>query len=262
MISYNPIPVLFEIGSFKVYSYGLMLSIAAIIFLIMVRRRIRRLADPDKTYSLLIYIIISAVIGARLVYMAVNINEFSSISSLFSLWKGGLSGVGGLIGGICGVYFFSRLNNLKFRRVLDLIIPYVALSFAIGRIGCFLRGCCFGLPTYLPWGIKYGENSLASRVFDVPVHPTQIYLVLGNLVIFLILLKIYEKKKKILGFTSLSFIALFSLQRMLIDFIRYYPETNYVGIFTIFQIIYLALFLFSIFYLFLPFFREKSESFK
>lgn len=259
MISYNPIPVLFEIGSFKVYSYGLMLSIAAIVFLILIRKRIKVIADPDKTYSLLVYIIISAIIGARIVYIAVNINEFSSISSFFILWKGGLSGVGGLIGGILGVYIFSRFNKIRFRRLLDLIIPYIALSFAIGRIGCFLRGCCFGLPTNLPWGIKYGEGSLASYAFDVPVHPTQLYLVLGNLVIFLILLKVYEKKKDILGFTSLSFIALFSLQRMLIDFMRYYPETNYVGKFTIFQMIYLALFLLSVLCLFFTIFQGKKR---
>lgn len=260
MISYNPIPILLEIGPFKVYSYGLMLCIAALVFLCLVRKRIGKLAEPDKEYSLLAFIIFFAVIGARIAYFLVNRNEFQSFYSFFRVWNGGISEIGGLIGGIAGVCIFSVLNNIRFKKMLDVIIPYVALSFAIGRIGCFLRGCCFGLPTSMPWGILYGENSLAYESgLNVPIHPTQIYLALGNIVIFLILLKIYSKKKDTAGFTSLSFITLFSLQRFLIDFIRYYPEANYAGKFTIFQIAYAFLFLLSILLLFLLSFRRKKR---
>lgn len=246
MIQYTPISELFKIGFFTVYSFGVMLAIAALVFLVLVIKNSKKIMNPEKAYSLLLFIIIFSLIGARIVYFFANINEFSSIIEFIMLWKGGLSGVGALLGGIFGVFVFSKHEKINFLRLTDFIIPYVALAFAIGKIGCFLRGCCFGLPTNLPWGILYAKNSLASAVFDVPVHPVQLYQSIFTFAIFFILLKFYSINSKKQGQTFFLFLILFSFLRVILDFIRYYPENNYIGSFTIYQISYFIIFLASI----------------
>lgn len=251
MIQYTPVPVLFKIGHFTIYSFGFMLALSALVFLILIMKNSKKIMNPEKTYALLLLIMAFALIGARIIYIFVNVGEFSSLLELFMIWKGGLSGIGALFGGIFGVFIFSKINKISFLELADLIIPYVALSFAIGKIGCFLRGCCFGLPTSLPWGILYGKESLASAVFDVPVHPVQIYQAIGTFAIFFMLVKFNELKSRKSGQTFLLFLSLFSVLRFFLDFIRYYPANNYMGNFTIFQAGYGVLFvLSSIFFLF------------
>ncbi len=245
MIQFNPIPVLLKLGPFTVYSFGFMLALSAFVFLVLVMKNSKKIMNPEKTYALLLSIIVFAILGARLAYIFVNFNEFSSFSELFMIWKGGLSGIGALLGGIFGVFIFSKINKLNFFELTDFIIPYVALSFAIGKIGCFLRGCCFGLPTSLPWGILYKDGSLASEVFSVPVHPVQIYQAIATLAIFFVLMEFNKLKSRKNGQTFFLFLSLFSLMRFFLDFVRYYPESNYVGNFTVFQIGYGILFIFS-----------------
>lgn len=258
MIHYNPMPILFETGQLRIYSFGFMLAVAALVFLFLVTKKAKQMRlSSEKIYLLTAFTILCAVFGARLAYFLINYGEFSYITDFFLLWKGGLSGVGALIGGLFAVFLFSKLQKIDFLKLADFIVPYIALCFAIGRIGCFLRGCCFGLPTNLPWGILYGKDSLAYQSgFTVPLHPTQLYLALGNLIIFFILLKANEhnekkQKERKHGSTLFLFLALFSAQRFLIDFIRYYPESNYMGNFTVFQIGYSMIFICAVFLLFL-----------
>jgi len=249
MIRYQPIPILFHLGSFNIYTYGVVIVIAILTTLFLILKKAKKEGIKEEhIYNLVLFIVIGSLVLGRLFYFFENINEFSSFLDIFAIWRGGFFGIGTLFGGLLGALIYTKKTKLDFAQIMDLIAPYVALAFAIGRIGCFLRGCCFGMPTSLPWGIVYGENSLAAEAgfAGVPLHPTQLYFVLGNFVIFLILLRINKinKLKKPKGTTFLLFLLLFSLQRILLDFIRYYPSEYHISFFTIFQLAYALVFIF------------------
>ena len=252
MIEYQPIPILFHLGSFNIYTYGIIIVVAILTALFFILKKAKKEGIKEEhIYNLVLSITIGSLVLGRLFYFFANISEFSSFMDVFAIWRGGFFGIGTLIGGLLGALIYTKKAKLDFAQVMDLIVPYVALAFAIGRIGCFLRGCCFGTPTSLPWGIIYSEKSLVAEagLAGVPLHPTQLYLVLSNLVIFLILLKINKlsklKKPLFKGTPFLLFLFLFSLQRILVDFVRYYPEKYYVSSFTVFQIAYAAIFIFA-----------------
>lgn len=246
MIEYHPIPLLFRVGSFNVYSFGVAVVIAILTALFLILKQAKKAGIKNEhIYNLILSIIIGAIVVGRVSYFFANVNEFSSFLEIFAIWRGGFFGIGTIIGGLLGASLYTKKSKLDFTQVMNLIAPYIALAFAIGRIGCFLRGCCFGLPTTLPWGIVYSENSLAgvAGLAGVPLHPAQLYHFLSNFIIFLILLKVNRLKKP--KQTFLLFLLLFSLQRILIDFVRYYPEKYYISSFTIFQFAYFSIFIFA-----------------
>ena len=251
MINYNPIPVLLQIGSLKIYSYGVMLAIAFLLSLFLILKQAKKRKINEKhIYNLFLYIAVFSLFFSRLFYCILNFNSFNSILEFFEIWKGGSVSIGVLFGAIFGAFVYSKRAKLDFLVMLDLFAPYFALSSAIGRIGCFLRGCCFGIPTSLPWGILYGAGSLASMAgFAVPLHPTQIYHALADLTIFFILLKATDKKNNPKGYIITLFIALFSLQRFLIDFLRYHAKSELFYSIPIFQIVYGMVFLVSLIFL-------------
>jgi phosphatidylglycerol:prolipoprotein diacylglycerol transferase len=211
----------------------------------------------DDAESLIVFAMVFAIIGARIAYIIINPSEFPSFLSLFEIWKGGMISWGFLIGGILGAFIFKaskKMKKEKFLYLLDLMSPYLILAIAIGRIGCFLRGCCFGIPSDLPWAVNYGNGG---------VHPTQIYHSIADFLIFIFLLKMQKKKDKIKekkmkskysilnlsGSTFMLFLMLYSLERFFIDFLRYHPAGEYIGKITITQIIFLVIFAASVFFI-------------
>ena len=259
MINFTPIPVLFSIGSFKVYSFGFMAALAVIIFLFLVLKEAKkRKIDQDKVLGLILFITIGSLIGARLLYILLNPSQFHSFIDYINLWKGGLSGAGTLIFGTLAAILYAKISKTDFWKMMDLIAPYLALAFAIGRIGCFLRGCCFGLPTTMPWGIVYQGESFASQAgLSGALHPTQLYHSIIDFFIFFVLLKLSKKKYRLennkieskyafFNITSsifFMFILLYSAERFLTDFFRWHPANEYALGFTISQLIYIGIFI-------------------
>ena len=212
MLPYTPHPVLLDLGFLKIYSWGFMVAIAFIAATIIAAREAKRKKiDPEKIYSLVAYIIIGAIIGSRIAYLLFNP---TSISDIFKFWEGGLSFHGGFIGGVLFGFFYVRKNKLNFWKITDICTPSIPLAQAIGRIGCFLRGCCYGIETTLPWGINYLKEIR---------HPTQIYSSLALLIIFIFLSK-QKYKKNFNGSLFLTYIIIYSVFRFFIEFIRTEPR--------------------------------------
>lgn len=260
MISYQPIPILFKTDYFSIYTYGIVTALAFVIVLFFSIKRLEKLKEKykdiekEKVYGLIISMALSSLVFSRVFYVLYNYNSFSSVLDVFKIWKGGLFGIGALIGGVFGIIVYAKAKKLDFLKTADFIVPSAVLAFAIIRIGCFLRGCCFGLPTNLPWGILYSSGSLAAQAgFAVPLHPTQLYHSLANFIIFFILIRSEKGAERKKGFVFLLALVLFSVQRFLIDFLRYYPEENYISFMginaSVFQIGYFAIFLFSLVFL-------------
>ncbi len=212
MLPYTPHPVLLDLGFLKIYSWGFMVAVAFIVATILAAREAKRKGiNPEKIYSLVTYIIIGAIIGSRIGYLLFNPTNFSDI---FKIWEGGMAFHGGFIGGVLFGFLYIRKNKLNFWKITDICAPSIPLAQAIGRIGCFLRGCCYGIETTLPWGINYLGGIR---------HSTQIYSSIALFLIFIFLSK-QKHKKNFNGALFLTYIIIYSIFRFFIEFIRVEPR--------------------------------------
>ena len=190
-------PVLFKIGPFPVYSYGAMLALAFLVCSFLAKKRAASLGmDGEKVIDLMVVLIISGLIGGRLFFILLDLDYFKSRPlDIFKLWEGGLVWYGGLVlAVICGAAFL-RIYRMPLLKTADLMMPYVALGQAIGRIGCFLNGCC------------YGKN---------PAMPTQLIESVAMFIVYLILRRRIPSN----GRTFFLYLMLYSAFRFFIEFLR------------------------------------------
>ena len=246
MINYNPVQILFNLGSLNVYSWGLFFAIAFLVaFFLILKEARKKKIETIHIYNIGFFALLGAIIGSRLFYVIENLGYYigKPLEMLF-FWQGGMTSYGGLILGFIFVWIYiERHPDLKFLQILDISAPYIALAFAIGRIGCFLNWDDFGIVSTLPWAIKTAN--------DIPRHPTQIYLIIADLIIFFILMKLKNRRhesEKVSRFKKdsykdisfihesdfldkegaifLIFLLSYSVFRFFIDFLRSY--NNYL----------------------------------
>ena len=199
-------PLLFSIGGLKFHSYTVMFALAFLAGTLLPARENFRRAEPFPVTTMGgIWVFFGALVGSK-VYWWVQYGEWADLKWGAFLVSGGLVFYGGLIGGVLAGVTYVRWCRAPLGPVADLVMPYVALAHAIGRLGCFLNGCCWGGVTALPWGVSYprtGWNAYHQQLEDgllhkgakcsLPVHPTQLYEAAGCVVIFLVLRHLYRK---------------------------------------------------------------------
>jgi phosphatidylglycerol:prolipoprotein diacylglycerol transferase len=226
-------PTLLKFGSFAIHSYGLLLAVAflAAIQLFLARGRARGLPE-DRLSTLSLWLLVLAIVGGRLLFVATHWDEYKTDPiAIFRLWEGGLILYGGYALAIAGGILYVRRAGLSVWRVGDAAAPSMALGVGIGRLGCFMNGCCYGLPTKLPWGITFPPESYSSAVFPhEALHPSQLYMSGAGFLLFFALLAL-DKRHRFDGWLFWSYIAMDAGLRFLIDFTRYYDETAVLGTF-------------------------------
>ena len=208
-------PVLLKIGPITIYSYGFMLAVGFLTAVWLAKRNIGQNSDFDKEkiIDLVLIMLVFGIIGARLTYVLLNIDEYiRSPLEIIKIHHGGLVFYGGLITAVLAGWILVRRWKWDFLKTGDILMPYAALGHAVGRVGCLLNGCCYGQPTESFVGICLpGEiNSL---------HPTQIYSSLSLLAIFVILRVMGDKVKK-RGFITYSYFLLYPSARFTIELFR------------------------------------------
>lgn len=222
-------PVLFHIGKLHVYSYGLMIAIGIVVGLFLARRQaVREGINPDKIVDIAFYILLAALIGSRLLFVLTNFGEyFADPIKILKIWEGGLVFYGGLIPAVAiGIWYIKRLG-LPLWQVTDIFAPSVAIGHAFGRIGCFLAGCCYGMPSSLPWAVTFTDpRSLAPQ--GIPLHPTQLYSSLGLFATFAFLIWL-RKRKTFPGELLWSYILVYSIVRFFMEFLRGDPRGSVLG---------------------------------
>jgi len=222
------IPILFHIGSLPIRSYGLMMAIAFLVGIWVTRRRAAsRGINPDLVIDLAFVVIIASIAGARATFVAVHWDLFRlDPAGVFRLWDGGLALYGGIAAGVIAGLAFFRRRGVDPWLGADLTTPALAAGVAIGRLGCFLNGCCFGRPCDLPWAVAYHPDSNAAYVFGaLRLHPTQIYESVAALGVLAVLLAV-ERRKPFDGFLLWLFVILLSAYRFMIDPLRYYEPMS------------------------------------
>jgi phosphatidylglycerol:prolipoprotein diacylglycerol transferase len=215
-----------------VRAYGLLLALSFVVGVLYIKRVVERDKKPFEPYlTIATLMILGGVIGARLFYVLFHLEEFAgnwaATINPFHEGQFGIAGLnlyGGVLMALAATIWYCRRAKLSVLETFDYFSPTLGIGLAITRIGCFLNGCCFGLPTSMPWGIEFPDGSIPDYVFHGQrLHPTQIYSSLYGLLLFLFLNWLLPRKK----FTGQLVAFLFMAEatfRFFIEDLRYYEN--------------------------------------
>ena len=229
-------PKLFELpwsipylGPITVYTYGVLLAAAYLLGLQLAMARAKqRELDATRVMDLGIYIIISALIGAKLLLLITDFRTFrNNPAELLSLARSGGVFYGGLILAVTVALVYIRRVGLPLWTTCDVFAPGIALGHVIGRFGCFFAGCCWGRPTSVPWAITFTDPFAAANVgtpLNVPLHPTQLYEAGAEFLILVLLLSTERFGRRFAGRTFWLYMLLYAASRYVIEFYRDDPR--------------------------------------
>jgi phosphatidylglycerol:prolipoprotein diacylglycerol transferase len=233
--------VLFKIPgvNISIFGYGVMLFFAFLLSMNLAAWRARReKLDPELIYDMSLWVLIGGLVGARLFYVwqywGIRIHR---VWEIFQVWNGGIVFYGSIMGGVLAFFVYRWLRPFPLRPVLDVLAPALALGIAIGRLGCFLNGCCYGDQCDLPWAVRFpgprsgvaGSLPWLDQVhrgqipetaeWSLPVHPTQIYSTVDGLVL-LGLLSAYFPLRRRDGEVMALLMVTYPISRFLIEALR------------------------------------------
>ncbi len=227
-------PILFVIpgSGIQVHSYGVMIFAACASALMMAVWGARRQkVNENSVYELATWLFLGGVIGARAVYVVFHLNEIHAPVDILRSWQGGNVFYGCILGGFTGSMLYWLRRPFPFWAMADAVAPAVAIGAAVGRIGCFLNGCCDGAVCNLPWAVRFPAGSHAwtrqinagliapSALASLPVHPTQLYAALAGFLI-LTLLVVYYPRQRRQGEIMALLMILYPLTRWPIESLR------------------------------------------
>jgi phosphatidylglycerol---prolipoprotein diacylglyceryl transferase len=222
-------PILFEFGGFTIYSYGVLLAAAYLLGLqfALIRARSRGL-DRERVMDLGIWIIISALVGAKLLLLVVDYRPFlANPRTIVDLLRSGGVFYGGLIAAVTVALAYIWRHRMPMWTTTDVFAPGIALGHVVGRLGCLLAGCCFGRPTSVPWAISFHDpNAFATSgtPLGVSLHPTQLYEAGAEALILVFLLAFERRGRPFPGRTFWSYMLLYGVSRFIIEFYRGDPR--------------------------------------
>lgn len=183
-------PRLFSIGGFSVPTYGVLVAAGFLLGLHLAGKLAKRSGlDPTRVTNLGVYIALAAIFGAKLFYLASRWEYYSADwSRLFSLSALQTGGVfyGGLLAALAVAYFYAKSQGLPWLPTADVLAPAAAAGHAVGRLGCFAAGCCWGRPTDAPWGVVFTDplaHEFVGTPLGIHLHPTQLYESFGTALI-------------------------------------------------------------------------------
>ncbi len=254
-------PELLQIGPVILYSYGFMMALGFVGAAFVAAREFgRRGLEPGLVYDLALVAAVGGIVGARLAFVANNWMLFAvRPGEIFAIWQGGLVWYGGFIGGGLAMLAVVRWRGLPPWTVADVSAPALAAGAAIGRLGCFLNGCCGGIATRMPWGVRFPTDVVPHRLFDLgglevqyfttrmrpgtsAVHPTQLYEALYNVVLFAVLWRLRGRGLRD-GALFWMYVIGYSISRFVVETWRTNP--NLLGPLSGSQMVSIGLFAFG-----------------
>jgi phosphatidylglycerol:prolipoprotein diacylglycerol transferase len=235
-------PELFDLGPLTVYTYGVLLATSYLLGLRLAMWRARAWGlDANRVLDLGIYIIIAALIGAKLLLVITDFGEFRrDPSAVLSLARSGGVFYGGLILAVVAAFWYIARHRMPFWTTCDVFAPGIALGHVTGRLGCLAAGCCYGRPTTVPWAITFTNPLAAANVgtpLNIPLHPTQLYEASAELLILIVLLTTERKGRTFAGRTFWLYMLLYAVSRYIIEIYRGDPRGTVFDIFSTSQFI-------------------------
>ncbi len=220
-------PILCKIGPFTLYTYGLFVAAGILLGYLIALKNAPKYSIPQTVVSdLTFWAILGGILFARSFYILLNFSDFLEHPGSYVLSSAGFVFYAGLIGGIFIVFLFAKYKKLYFFRLLDLYAPSLAIGHALGRIGCFAYGCCYGKPTNSIFGLRFPVQSPAG-MGGTKVLPTQLF---ESGVLFLIFFLLTRKMRSTLppGILFASYLSLYSSSRFLLEFLRDDPRGEWL----------------------------------
>lgn len=212
-------PILLNMGRIKVYSWGFMLAIAVLVAVLGISKRFKEEGyEPEHVLDMVMILVVTGLLGSRLAFIAMfEWQEFIVHPTIFfGLTEGGFSGLvwyGGFTASVLAFIIYIRIRGYSFWKMADIFAPFLALAYAIVRIGCFLNGCCYGKVTDSACAVVFPFVDGLSR------HPTQLYSSAINLLLFALLLWYYPRRK-FSGQIFIFYLLGYSVYRFIIEFFR------------------------------------------
>ena len=244
-------PILFQLGSITIYTYGVLVAAGVLVGLWYLRRQAPRAGlNPRQAWDTGIYAIFAALAVAKIWYVFGDWSYYSAhprdIFSATTIQSGGTF-YGGVIGAVLTILICSYIYNMPLLALCDAFAAALPIGHAIGRLGCFAGGCCFGKPTTLPWGVTF-TSPVAARIsgtpLNIPLHPTELYEAAAELINFLILVWI-GKRQRFKGQLLGTYFLLYGFERGTIEFFRGDPGRTMMfhNSFSLMQLVSIALIL-------------------
>jgi phosphatidylglycerol:prolipoprotein diacylglycerol transferase len=223
-------PKLFDIGPFTVYAYGLFIVIGAAMAYRFLSSSAHKAygIDPDKISSLLVWIVVSAFVGGKLFFYLEDPARYLAEPAQMIIDVGnGFVFYGSLLFAVPTTIWFFRKESWPIWGMLDLIAFTTLIVHAFGRFGCFMAGCCHGIPTQLPWGVSFTDPLSQAEPLGVPLHPTQLY-EMALLAAIFTGLWLFRRKKSFDGQLFLIYVMLYAFGRSVIEVFRGDEARGYI----------------------------------
>ncbi len=233
-------------GPIYIHSFGVMIALGLLVFIWLMQRhpRFKMLITKEQFHMVLTYAILVGVAGGRILYLFSSWDLIEHPIEIFELWRGGFSILGSILGIMLVMPWYLHRHHIPILPFFDLAALHAPIIQSIARIGCFLAGCCYGMPTNLPWAVVFSDPH-SPATCSVPLHPTQLYNSLfsfGNFLLLYFVLQYYFKKPgQLLG----AYFVLASFDRFFIDFWRadrIYFDAPWAAAFSMHQWIAIGLF--------------------
>jgi phosphatidylglycerol:prolipoprotein diacylglycerol transferase len=232
-------PVLFQTHLFhllgepwSLHTYGLLIAMGFLLAMQLASRQgAQEGEDPEQVIDVTFYLLLAGLVGARVVYILTQLpTMLAHPSEIFMFWRGGLVWYGGFLGAFVALVLYTRKHRLNLLKYVDVLIGPMALAHAFGRVGCLFAGCCYGSLTKVPWAIVFPPGSMAQQdqhlaglvsavAPALPVHPTQLYEALGELLLFWLVTYV-RPTKRFHGQLFLIWLTAYPILRSLIEMLR------------------------------------------
>jgi len=213
-------PILLKLGPITLFTYGLFLALAFLSAIYLSAREAKRQGlDQSRFYDLCFYSVLGALVGSRLLYVFLELPTFVAHPvKIFAIWEGGLIFHGGLVMAVAVAFYYMRRHSIPWRQAFDSLAVGMPMGQALGRVGCFMAGCCYGAPSSLPWAVTF-TNPETLCPLRVPLHPSQLYEALLSLGVFGVVYSL-RTRKRFNGQLMLTYFLLAGLVRFVVEFFR------------------------------------------
>jgi phosphatidylglycerol:prolipoprotein diacylglycerol transferase len=223
-------------------SFGVMLLLACAgaLWLTVWRARRERI-DPEAVLGLATWLMTGGFLGARALFIIAHPESVHRLIDVLMFWRGGIVYYGCLIGGLIGSVLYWRRQPFPFRAMADVVAPSLALGCAIGRVGCFLNGCCYGAVSNGPWAVAFPAGTLVwarhveaglispDAPYSLPVHPTQLYAVADGLLLLALLSAWFPRRRRD-GEVMALLMVTYPVTRFVIESLRSDEPHNVLGL--------------------------------
>lgn len=229
----NANPLLFAAGiafmawvwsnqSITLHSYGLFLVIGFFLstWLACLEAK-RRGYDPNIVLDAAMPLLLVSIICCRILYFLVYPDQWQSFGEFLQIWNGGLSFHGAFVGALGTLAYFSWKHKIPFGTLCDFVAPGMFLGYAVGRIGCFMNGCCYGHETHLPWACVF-PNEANRALLTPPSHPAQLYSTFLGLILFAVMWKVrtLPRFNRFSGQLTMLLLAFYAVERFIMEIFR------------------------------------------